>query len=214
MQQAADPRAARVLLADGHPLVLDALRRLVECDPAADLVGVAENAAAALEACASSFPDLLMLDSSLPGLPAAELVRQVAERCPQTRVLVLTGWPDGGRLCELRAAGAAGCLAMTKPVETIQAAMRLVALGGEWFPDAALNGRLPLGNPCPALTQREHEVLGLLVQGLTDKEIAERVGVSDRAVRYAVRTLYDKLGVDGRVQAAVRAVRLGLTGEG
>ena len=204
----------RLLLADDHPPILDWLPRLLEHDPAFEVVGRATRADTAIAEAAALRPDLLILDYCLPGPPTAEVVRRVGERSPGTRILVYTGYPTAACLREARRLGVAGYLAKTEPPETVLEAIGLVARGGTWFPRDVPERPAPGDLPCPAPTEREREVLRLLVEGLTDDEIAAEVHVTGRAVRYTLAALYDKLGVDTRVQAAVRSVRLGLTDEG
>jgi DNA-binding NarL/FixJ family response regulator len=167
----------------------------------------------AIAEAAALRPDLLILDYCLPGPPTAEVVRRVGERSPETRILVYTGYPCAACLREFRGLGVAGYLLKTEPPETVLLVIGLVARGGTWFPES-VERPAPDGFPCPALTERDREVLRLLVGGETDEQIAAEVNLTGRAVRYTLRVLYDKLGVDTRVQAAVRAVRLGLTDEG
>ncbi len=204
------PSTTRLLLADHHPPILAWLRRLLERDPTCEVAGEVRRAEATIAEAAALQPDLLILAYGLPGPPTAEVVRQVGDRSPSTRVLVYTGFPRAACLREVRRLGVAGYLCKAESSETVLEAIGQVARGGTWFPRDVPERPVPGAVPNPALTERERQVLRLLVEGRTDREISARLRLSQRRVGQLVSALYDKLGVDGRVQAAARAMRLGL----
>jgi DNA-binding NarL/FixJ family response regulator len=152
----------------------------------------------------------------MPGPPASDTVSYLREHYPDVRVLMLTAYDDEAYVRGLVAAGVMGYVLKDEMPETIVRALHAVMRGDTWFSlpvvrKLARKGTLDR-DPSLAieLTEREREVLQYLVWGLTDREIGEELYISERTVRYDLRHVYDKLGVDSRVEAAAQAVQLGL----
>ena len=210
------PEAIRVLLADDHALVRAGLRAALAPEDGITLVGEAASGHETLRMAAELQPDVLLLDVSMPGPPAAETVASLRAQCPETKVLVVTAYQSPALVRGLLAAGVAGYVLKDEPNAAVVNAVRVVAQGGSWVSRPVMETlvepapRAGAQPPSPALTEQETAVLRLMVAGNADAEIGHALHVSERTVRRHLRSIYDKLRVDTRVEAAVRAVQLGL----
>lgn len=207
--------AIRVVLADDHPLVRAGVGATLAGDDGIDLVGEAENGDRARELCTELQPDVLVLDLHMPGPPARDTVAYLQEHCPDTKVLVLTAYDDDAYVRGLVEVGVAGYVLKDEVPEAIVRAVHAVVQGDHWFSDAVLRklaqDRLQLGGS--PLTAREMQIAGLLVAGMTDREIGNELHISERTVRLSLRSIYDKLSVSTRVEAAVRMTKMGVTAQ-
>ncbi len=208
--------AIRVVLADDHPLVRAGIRAILSAEEDLEVVGEAANAEDARLLTVERNPDVLLLDLSMPGPPPTDTVVYLRKRAPQTRVLILTAYDDDTYVRELISAGVAGYVLKDEMPEAMVRAIRTVIRGDTWL-SGSLVRALAQGmqesvqdESGPRLSKREREVMRLVVSGKTDREIGRELGLAERTVRYALRSVYDKLGVDSRVEAAVRLSGLGL----
>jgi DNA-binding NarL/FixJ family response regulator len=221
-QSTTRPRAtpARMIIADDHELARAGLRNMLEGDRGLTLVGEAANGREAVALCQELRPDLALLDVRMPemdGLAAAHAIRQA---CPQTRVLIVTTHENPDYLLAELKAGAAGYVLKDVTRHDLLSTIRRVlrgesVLSGEIAARAlqSLAGRpsgQPLGLPQQLLTPREREVLGQIVEGYTNRVIAQHLSLSVGTVKIHVEHIIAKLGVADRTQAAVRAVESGL----
>ena len=208
----------RVMVVDDHPLVRSAVRQALST---ADLEVVAEAASGeeALELAPQLRPDVLLVDIELPGMDGVALVRELAPRLPDTRILMLTASHEDRHLVDAMRFGAAGYLTKDLSVEGLARAVR-GAFEGELAMSHATAARLvrrlvEASRSAPAatnradpalaaLTPREAEVLGRLAEGLTDHEIAESLTLSPRTVEMHVSNILHKLGARNRAEAARR----------
>ncbi len=216
----ADP--IRVLLVDDQRLMREGLRILLELEPDLEIVGEAENGQEALTAYADLRPGLVLMDVRMPGMDGVQATRSLRERWPQARVIILTTFDDDEYVFEGLRAGACGYLLKDVSGHDLAAAIRTVAAGGVLIePSVARKvvdefARLaPPRHPAGAgllepLSEREQEILALLAQGLSNREIAERLILAPGTVKNYVTTLLQKLGARDRTQAALRAHELGL----
>jgi DNA-binding NarL/FixJ family response regulator len=211
----------RVVIADDHPVFRDGLRALFAGAEDITLVGEAPDGAAVLDIVSATLPDIVVMDLQMPGLDGVEATRRLAALAPGSRVIVLTMFEDDASVFAAMRAGARGYLVKGADAAEILGAIRAVAAGEAVF-GAALASRI-LGFfaspraagllPFPELTDREHQILELIAQGLANEAIATRLGISPKTVRNQVSVILDKLEVVDRGAAIVRAREAGLGGE-
>jgi DNA-binding NarL/FixJ family response regulator len=205
----------RVLLVDDHSLVRSAIRQALEA-PDIVVVGEARTAEEALEMAPRLRPDLLLLDIDLPGMSGIEAVRELAPRLPDTRVVMLTVSTDRRDLLEAVRHGAAGYLTKDLTGDALLRAVRGLRRGdlpmsrvhaAQVLEHLQRGGRAASSQADEVgglLSAREHEVLRLLADGLTDREIATALAISPRTVESHVSSVLRKLGVRNRAEAAQR----------
>ncbi|NJN94134.1 MAG: response regulator transcription factor [Anaerolineales bacterium] len=202
----------RVLLANNCPLILAGIRAIVLTNTDVIIMGEVADGTEAQRLSQELVPDVLLLDLEMPGPSPLEIVTHLRQQCPAIKIMALTDGNDEAAIREVVAAGVAGCLLETEPPEIVVQALRSVAQGGVWFSQAVMEilAHPPAQAQLPHLTEDELAVLGLVVVGKTDRQIGWELGLSERTVRYRLQNIYDKLGVSTRIEAAVKAVRLGL----
>lgn len=209
----------RVLLVDDHPLFLEGLAAAVGLDGEFEVVGRAATGEEALAEAARTGPDLVVMDLGLPGRSGVETTRLLLQAQPAARILVMTMSEDDDNLLAAVRAGARGYLLKGAVREEILLALRTVGRGGAVFSPSMAErlARLfaavsegPAREAFPNLTGREREILDLLAQGLTYRQIAQRLVVADKTVRNHVGSIFAKLQVPDRAAAIVRARNAGL----
>jgi DNA-binding NarL/FixJ family response regulator len=205
----------RVMVADDHEVVREGLRTFLRLQQGIEVVGEADDGAVAVEEAARLAPDVVLMDLVMPELDGIEAMRRIREQRPQTRVIVLTSFGDDEKLMPAVRAGAAGYLLKTAPPAEVVRAIR-AAHDGEAVIDPKAAGRLldvlaEAGPDTHGLTPREREVLALLCHGLSNKRIARELGLAEKTVKTHVGHIFGKLGVTDRTQAALIALREGLT---
>jgi DNA-binding NarL/FixJ family response regulator len=207
----------RVLLADDQRLVREGLGTLLGLLDGVELVGTAADGQEALDLAAQLDPDIVLMDLSMPRLNGTEAIRRLAERGPRPRAIALTTYADDASVLGALRAGARGYLTKDAGADEIRAAMEAVARG-EAALDPAVQHHVvaALATPTAAalpddLTPREAEVLGLIAEGLTNAEIAERLVVSAATVKSHVNHIFAKIGARDRAQAVVYAYANGIT---
>ena len=217
-----DSAPVRICLVDDQRLIRDGLRLLLELEEGLEVVAEAENGAAALEAYATALPDVVLMDIRMPVLDGVEAARRLVERWPQARVIILTTFDDDAYIFDALRAGALGYLLKDISGPELAAAVREVARGGALIqPSVARKvlaefSRLTPGalHTSPALseplTAREREILEGITRGLTNKEIAIRLSLTEGTVKNYISVIFQKLGVQDRTQAALRAREMGL----
>ncbi len=206
----------RVLLADDQRLVREGLGTLLGLLDGIELVGTAADGEEALKLAAQLDPDIVLMDLSMPRLNGTEAIRRLAERGPRPRAIALTTYADDASVLGALRAGARGYLTKDAGADEIRAAMEAVARG-EAALDPAVQHHVvaalatPVAAPLPDdLTPREGEVLGLIAEGLTNAEIAERLVVSAATVKSHVNHIFAKIGARDRAQAVVYAYANGI----
>lgn len=202
----------RVLIADDHPTVRETIRDLLANVPDIIVVGEATNGIEALYFTQEIQPDVLLLDMQMPGLPGLDVARQLRAIRTSTRILVLSAYNDGQYIRSLLDYGAAGYLLKGENPETILAAIRGVARGEtSWFSGSvAQQMEQTRDEESEFLLEREQEILKLVVEGQTNREISKTLNLPEDTVQKYLDTLFAKLGVDSRVTAAIRAVQSGI----
>jgi NarL family two-component system response regulator LiaR len=208
----------RVLVVDDHPVVQQGLSGLITPRYGMTVVGQAKDGDEAVEKARSLRPDVILMDLIMPGKSGLEAIVEIRQENPEARILVLTSFGEEDRVSAAVRTGALGYLLKDSPPDELLHAIREVAKGNLFLPqDIALKFRQDLqhpkqdvASPEATLTERELEVLKLVVQGLSNKQIAARLVVSEVTVRYHISNILDRLHLDNRIQAAVYAVQKGL----
>ena len=217
MNQAARP-AFRVVIADDHTLVRESLVAVLASSGTCTVVGQAADGHQALALCASLDPDVAIIDLSMPNLGGLEVVRRLKDAAPRTRALVLTMHEDQEYLLQAVRAGATGFLLKDSPTSELIEAVRGVAMGrGHFSPRAASilaaqvhHPERDIEDPYGSLTARERDVFHLLVEGLTTKEIARRLGISAKTAENHRARVLQKLEARNVADVVRYAVRHGL----
>lgn len=208
----------RILICDDQRVVREGLSAILSTIPGFSVTALAANGAEALEYAAQDPPNLVLMDLKMPVLNGVQATRKLKERFPGLPVLILTTFADDEWLFDAIRAGAAGYLLKDTGREDLEKAIR-GTLAGRSFIDPALAGKLfrKIADPQagalpsgPELTDREREILGLIVAGRTNPQIARELYLAPGTVRNYVSTLLQKLEVEDRTRAAVEAVRRGL----
>jgi two-component system, NarL family, response regulator LiaR len=209
------PEPIRVLIVDDHAVVREGLRSFLELQEGMSIVGEAADGAEAVEAAAQLRPDVVLMDLVMPKVAGVEAMRQLRERVPAARVIVLTSFLDDERLLPAIRAGAAGYLLKNAQPQELARAIR-TAYDGEALIDPAVAARLLDALASGAhddryeeLTPREREVLELVGRGFSNKRIALELGAAEKTVKNHVSHVLAKLGVADRTQAALYASRVG-----
>ena len=198
----------RVVVADDHQVVRSGLQQLLATTPDILMVGAAANGVEVLAIVGELHPDVVLMDLSMPGIDGVEATRRLSVEHPASRVLVLTSFSDQTRILNALEAGADGYLLKDADPDDIAEAIRSVHRGESPLdPKAArvlLESRRVRRETVP-LTDREREVLGLVRDGLANKQIARRLGISERTVKAHLTSVFQRLGVSDRTQAALWA---------
>jgi DNA-binding NarL/FixJ family response regulator len=216
----------RVVVADDQALFREGLRVLLGTAGDVEVVAEAADGAAAVKACESLRPDVVLMDLRMPGVGGVEATRLVRERAPATRVLVLTTFDDDASVFDALAAGALGYLLKDTPPARLFEALRAAARGESLLEPAVASkvvaqfARLAEASPTHAataarsagLSDREVDVLRRLAAGESNKEIASALRIAEGTVKNHLTNVFEKLGVGDRTQAALAAKRLGIVG--
>ncbi len=204
----------RVFLLDDHEVVRRGVRELLEAEPDIEVVGEAGTAGEALARVAGSQPDVAVLDVRLPDGDGVTVCRELRSRYPQLACLMLTSFADDEALFDAILAGAAGyVLKQIRGVDLV-GAVRTVAAGGSLLDPRATAAvmqrlRTPKAlDPLATLTDQERRILELIGEGLTNREIGQRMFLAEKTVKNYVSNLLAKLGLQRRTQVAVLATEV------
>jgi two-component system, NarL family, response regulator LiaR len=200
-----DNTTITLVLADDHAVARAGIRAILGTAPDIEIVGEAENGAEVQELVAKLRPHMLLLDLKMPGPPAAEIEKWVRTNYPDTVTLVLTAHDRDSYLTRMIDAGAAGLLDKSESGERLIGAIRRAAKGEFLFDsgqlDRARHWRLAAGEKWESLTNREREILRLLVQGFDNAHIANMLTITSKTVAYHVTNILEKLEVSSRQEA-------------
>ena len=204
----------KLLVADDHPMLREGLVAVLGTQPDFEVVGEASDGAEVVRLARRLEPDVILLDLEMPGVDGVEALRRLREGGSGARAVVFTAYDTDERILGALRAGARGYLLKGASREEIFSAVRAVNSGGSLLEPAVaerLVGRAGGdGGAAEPLTPREVEVLGLISRGLRNKEIAERLFVTERTVKFHVGQILAKLGAGNRTEAARIAARRGL----
>jgi DNA-binding NarL/FixJ family response regulator len=203
----------RVLIVDDHPVVREGLMAVLEAIPDIRVVGTAQSAEEALTVMKIVRPDIVLLDLELPGMSGIEAIPRVIAGADHVRVIVLTAYDTEERVLGAIKAGAGGYLLKGAAAAEIVHAIRAVSQGGSYLTPrvaaqvmAQVSGR----GRSAVLSEREREVLRLIAQGQSNKQIGRQLSITERTVKFHVTSIFNKLGTDTRAQAIAVAARRGL----
>src|SRR3954467_4698166 len=204
----------RVFLVDDHEVVRRGVAEVLEDDPGITIAGEAGSCAEAMARVPAVRPDVVVLDMRLPDGDGAALCRDLIARLPGLRCLVLTSYSDQEALDAALEAGASGFLLKQVRGPALVSAVRIIAAGGSLFDDLAPPGPRKSGPGAAGseriglLTDQERSVLRLIGEGLTNRQIGERMGLAEKTVKNYTSHLLAKLGLERRTQAAILATEL------
>ncbi|MEN8172201.1 MAG: response regulator transcription factor [Chloroflexota bacterium] len=213
--------AIRVYLVDDQRLMRDGLRTLLEIEKDLEIIGEAENGEQAVEAYRDHKPDVMLMDIRMPGINGVEATRQIKSESPEARILILTTFDDDEYVFEGLRAGASGYLLKDVSGGELADAIRTVAQGGALIePSVARKVVAEFARLTPSaqsadkladpLSEREMEILKVLAQGFTNKEIGAQLHLAEGTVKNYVTSILQKIGARDRTQAALRARELKL----
>ncbi len=201
----------RVMLVDDHTMVRRGLATFLKVFDDLQLTGEAENGEAALQLCAELLPDVILMDMVMPDMDGAAATRAIRQQFPQVQVIVLTSFKEGDLVKNALEAGAIGYLLKDVSADELAEAIRAAHAGRATLSPEAAQALVETTNLPPApglkLTEREHEVLALMIEGLNNVQIAGRLTVSPSTIKSHVSNILSKLGVTSRTEAVTLALR-------
>jgi NarL family two-component system response regulator YdfI len=209
----------RVLIADDHLIIREGLRLILETVEDMELVGEALDGAEAVRLARELQPDVVLMDLRMPGMDGLTAIEHLRGEHPQIAVVILTTYNEDDLMRRGLRTGARGYLLKDTSRETLLNTIRAAARGEVLLKPEVVAGLLshsetsaPLTKPHPALelTEREREVLAAVAQGERSKEIAARLGITERTVKAYLASIYNKFGVDSRAAAIAVAAQRGL----
>jgi DNA-binding NarL/FixJ family response regulator len=208
----------RILICDDQALIRDSLSIVLEKQEGMDVVGEAANGKEAVAAANALQPDIILMDIRMPEMDGIEATREILKKHPQIQIIVLTTFEEDELISECLSAGAAGYLLKDMTSAELVKAIGLIRRGESILPRAFMQkwirqmNRVPhvSAEPWVALTDRELEVLQYLLEGLSNKELAQRLFLSETTVKNHLSSIFAKLGVRDRTQAVLYAVQHGL----
>lgn len=203
-------QSIRVLIVDDHKVVRGGLKAFLQAYDDLELVGEAKSGEDALRICLDAPPDVVLMDLVMPGMDGPTATRAIRERCPAVQVIALTSFPEEELVDRALQAGAIGYLLKTVEPDELADAIRAAHRGQSTLaPEAAqalIHAHTRPPKPGHDLTERERDVLALLVKGLTNQEIAQQLAVSANTAKFHVSNVLTKLGAASRTEAVALAL--------
>jgi len=204
----------RVLVADDHPLFREGVVHSLASEPDINVVGQASSGEEALRMTRDLLPDVVLLDIAMPGWGGIVTAEKIRTACPATRIMMLTVMEDEDKLLASFKAGARAYVLKGVSAHDLARVVRSVAQGEVYVTPSLAAGilltltRSPAAqDPLEELTERESEILKLVVHGLTNREIGDRLHLSEKTIKHYITNILEKLHVRSRVEAAMLAVR-------
>jgi two-component system, NarL family, nitrate/nitrite response regulator NarL len=212
----------RVLIADGQPIVLEGLRAVLSRQPSIQVIAEAADGMEAIEKCVHHDPDVLLMDVKLPKLDGLTVLRTIQTRAPRAKVILFAAVDSKDDFVEAMKLGCCGILLKDASTGLIEKSIHKVHAGEIWldstttaavirqfaspaeFPAAHSNGKT--SRERAQLSQREREIIVLIAQGYKNKEIAEKMFITEQTVKNHLHNVFDKLGVSDRLELALYAI--------
>lgn len=199
----------RVLVVDDHPPMRMGLVALIKSQPGMDVIAEASDGEEAIEVYDDVRPDIVLMDLRMPGMGGVQAILAIRKKYPDARVIVLSTYDLDEDIHRALQSGAKSYLLKDMPTEEIASTIRAVHAGDAWLP-RQVAARLDERSEREQLTERERDVLEALIKGRSNKEIATSLCISEDTVKSHLKTLFTKLRVRDRTEAAVEAIRHGI----
>lgn len=215
----------RVLIADDHPIVRDGLKRLLELEDDIDVVGEASDGREVLELVAQLEPDIVLLDLRMPNVDGLSALQSLQSSLGRSKVIVLTASEDKNEFVQAMKLGCSGIVLKQTSPDLIVKSIRKVQAGEIWLdshttaavmrqfastPEVAVAGGSAKARERSPLSAREREIVAFVAQGYKNKEMAEKMFISEQTVKNHLHNIFDKLGVSDRLELALYAIHKGL----
>ncbi|MBL8171608.1 MAG: response regulator transcription factor [Acidobacteria bacterium] len=199
----------RILIVDDHPVVREGLAAMLSTQSDMRLIGAAADAAEALQLYRAHQPDVALVDLRLPGMNGAEVIKTLRREFPHGRFIVVTSFHGDQDVYQALQAGASSYILKEMFGEELFKAIRTVHAGGQYLPPGVVS-EVERNLSSHGLTPRELDVLRLMVEGHSNKQIGDALGVTEGSVKFYVNKILAKLGVTDRTQAVTTALRRGI----
>jgi len=203
------PSKIRVLIADDHPVVRTGLALMLKYEPDIEVVAEANNGREAVELFRRHRPDVTLMDLRMPEMDGVEAITAIRSEFPAARIILLTIYDGDEDIYQGLRAGAPAYLLKDAPCEEILEALRAVHAGQRRI-TREVGARLAERAGFPELTERELEVLRLMVRGMSNQEIAAALFITEGTIKFHINHILNKLGVNDRTQAVITALKRGL----
>jgi DNA-binding NarL/FixJ family response regulator len=209
----------RLLLVDDQSLIRRGLRALLKTDPELEVVGEAENGQEAIALVENLQPDVILMDVRMPVMDGVEGTREICQRFPQTKVLILTTFDDRDYVTQALQAGASGYLLKDTPFEELTQAIRLIKKGytqlgpgvsGRVLAQPSYQKAIEISGGWNDLTARDLEIICQIVQGASNREIAQALFIAEKTVKNRITNILSQLSLRDRTQLAIVALQKGI----
>ena len=208
----------QILIADDHPIFRDGLRRLLESEPNLKVVGEAADGRQAIDMVNTTKPDILLLDVAMPNLPGLEALRELSEAQAQVKVIILTASIERRQMLIALQLGARGIVLKESATQVLMKGIETVQAGGYWVGKASVPDLkelvlqdMPTVEQEPSgdkwgLTKREMQMVAAIVEGCSNRDMAQKFGVREDTVKHHLTSIFSKLGVSTRLELALFAL--------